>query len=88
MVILNRSAAIALADGPHVGLAILAPLADDERLDRYQPLHATRAELLARCGDLVGAADSYRRAIELTNNSAERRALVARAARFGCSIVE
>ena len=86
VVTLNRAAALALADGPHVGLALLATLDGDDRLDRYQPLHATRAELLARAGDLDRAADAYRRAIDLTHNPAERRALVARATRFGCSV--
>jgi RNA polymerase sigma-70 factor, ECF subfamily len=86
VVTLNRAAALALADGPHVGLALLATLDGDERLDRYQPVHATRAELLARAGDLVGAADAYRRAIELTDNPAQRQALVARAMGFGCSV--
>ena len=86
VVTLNRAAAVALADGPHVGLALLATLDGDDRLDRYQPLHATRAELLARNGDLDHAADAYRRAIDLTHNPAERRALVARATRFGCSV--
>jgi RNA polymerase sigma-70 factor (ECF subfamily) len=86
VVTLNRAAALALADGPHVGLALLATLDGDARLDRYQPLYATRAELLARSGDLARAEDAYRRAIELTQNPAERRALVARATRFGCSV--
>ncbi len=86
VVTLNRAAALALADGPHVGLALLSTLDGDPRLDRYQPLHATRAELLARSGDLGGAGDAYRRAIELTLNAAERRALLARAARYGCSV--
>jgi RNA polymerase sigma-70 factor (ECF subfamily) len=75
----NRAAAIAMADGPHVGLQLLGPLLDDGRLDRYQPLHATHAELLARAGDLSGAAAAYRRAIELTANGAERGALEQRA---------
>ena len=87
VVTLNRAAALALADGPHVGLALLATLDGDDRLDRYQPLHATRAELLARAGDLDGAAAAYRRAIDLTQNPAERRALVARATRAGCPFV-
>jgi RNA polymerase sigma-70 factor, ECF subfamily len=86
VVTLNRAAALALADGPQVGLALLATVEADDRLDRYQPLHATRAELLARAGDLDRAADAYRRAIDLTNNPAERRALVARAATFGCFV--
>jgi RNA polymerase sigma-70 factor (ECF subfamily) len=83
VVTINRAAALALADGPHVGLALLATLDGDERLERYQPLHAVRAELLARSGDAVAAAAAYRRAIDLTQNAAERRALQARAARVG-----
>jgi RNA polymerase sigma-70 factor, ECF subfamily len=85
VVTINRAAAITFVDGPHVGLAVLAGLDDDGRLDRYQPLHATRAELLARAGDLEGAAAAYRRAIDLSQNPAEQRALNARAARWGCS---
>ena len=85
---INRAAALTFADGPHVGLAVLAGLDDDGRLDRYQPLHATRAELLARAGDIEGAAAAYRRAIDLSQNPAEQRALEARAARWGCSPVE
>ncbi len=83
VVTLNRAVALAMADGPHVGLAVLATLDDDDRLDRYQPLHAARAELLVRAGDTVAAALAYRRAIELTQNAAERRALEGRAARLG-----
>ena len=81
VVTINRAAALAMADGPHVGLALLAGLDVDDRLDRYQPLHATRAELLARAGDLDGAAIAYRKAIELTQNTAEREALEARSRR-------
>ena len=78
---INRAAALAMADGPHVGLALLSGLDVDDRLDRYQPLHATRAELLVRVGDLDGASIAYRRAIELTQNTAERQALEARSRR-------
>ena len=86
VVAVNRAAALALADGPHVGLALLATLDGDERLDRYQPLHATRAELLVHAGDLDRATDAYRRAIDLTDNAAQRRALTDRATRLGCSL--
>lgn len=81
VVTINRAAALAMADGPHVGLAVLAELEVDERLDRYQPFHATRAELLFRAGDVDGAATAYARAIELTQNTAERKALEARSRR-------
>lgn len=81
VVTINRAAALAMADGPHVGLALLATLDVDERLDRYQPLHATRAELLSRAGDLDGAAVAYARAIELSHNTSERTALEARSRR-------
>jgi RNA polymerase sigma-70 factor (ECF subfamily) len=86
VVTLNRAAALAFADGPHVGLALLATLDGDERLDRYQPLHATRAELLARAGDAAGAADAYRRALDLTTNPVEHRALSRRAARVSGAV--
>ncbi|HEX7131827.1 MAG TPA: DUF6596 domain-containing protein, partial [Iamia sp.] len=82
VVTINRAVAVALADGPHLGLSVLAGLDVDERLERYQPLHAARAELLARSGDTDAAADAYRKAIALTENASERRALEARAARL------
>jgi RNA polymerase sigma-70 factor (ECF subfamily) len=74
VVTVNRAVAVAFADGPAAGLAILDAVADDPRLERYLPLHAARAELLARAGD--GAADdAYARAIALSENAAERSAL-------------
>jgi RNA polymerase sigma-70 factor (ECF subfamily) len=76
----NRAVAVALADGPGAGLAILAPLNADERLDRYQPLHAARAELLRRAGDHRAARAAYERAIALTANDRERSELERRAA--------
>src|SRR5262245_10214508 len=44
----NRAVAIAYADGPAAGLAVLAPLAGDPLLRDYVPLHAARAEILRR----------------------------------------
>jgi RNA polymerase sigma-70 factor (ECF subfamily) len=83
VVTVNRAVAVAQADGPHLGLALLSALDGDRRLDRYQPLHAARAELLARSGDTVAAAAAFRQAIELSRNEPERRALERRAARLG-----
>jgi RNA polymerase sigma-70 factor (ECF subfamily) len=70
---LNRAAAVAMADGPETGLRLLDPLAVD--LDRYQPFHSARADLLRRAGRSSEASDAYRRALELTANDAERRFL-------------
>jgi RNA polymerase sigma-70 factor (ECF subfamily) len=78
VVAVNRAVAVGFADGPRAGLALLDAVAGDERLSRYQPLHAARAELLARAGEDAGAA--YDTAIGLTDNDAERAALRRRAA--------
>lgn len=75
----NRAVAVAMAHGPDAGLAILAPLAEDERLDRYQPLHAARAELLSRAGDRAAAGAAYAEAIALSANQVERAELQRRA---------
>jgi len=73
---LNRAAAVAMADGPESGLRLLEPLAD--ALDRYQPFHSARADLLRRAGRDDEASASYLRALDLTTNDAERRFLTRR----------
>jgi RNA polymerase sigma-70 factor (ECF subfamily) len=77
---LNRSAAVGMADGPAAGLALLEPLLDEPALERYQPLHATHADLLSRAGDTEAAARAYERAIALTANAVERAELERRLA--------
>ena len=72
VVAVNRAVAVALADGPRAGLALLEPLTRDRRLDGYQPLHAARAELLRRDGDPDAARAAYERAIALSGNERER----------------
>jgi RNA polymerase sigma-70 factor (ECF subfamily) len=85
VVAVNHAAAVGFAEGPRAGLDLLAPLLADPALQRYQPLHATHADLLNRAGDQAAAADAYRRAISLTQNAVERaeleRRLVALAVR-------
>ena len=73
VVTINRAVAVGFADGPAAGLAVLDGLAQDPRLDRYQPLYAARAELCRRAGDAAGAGAAYAEAIALTDNAAERR---------------
>jgi RNA polymerase sigma-70 factor, ECF subfamily len=69
---LNRAVAVAMADGPEVGLAITDELAAAGQLDDYPYLHSTRADLLRRLGRRADATDAYRRALELTANEPER----------------
>jgi RNA polymerase sigma-70 factor (ECF subfamily) len=73
---LNRAVAVAMADGPDAGLALMGPLADD--LDRYHLFHAARAELLRRSGRSSEAQLAYQRALELVTNPVERRYLMQR----------
>jgi RNA polymerase sigma-70 factor (ECF subfamily) len=71
VVALNRAIAIGELDGPHAGLAALAEIGEGV-LDEYQPFHAARADLLARCGRGDEARAAYDRAITLTANPTER----------------
>ena len=69
---LNRAVAVAMAEGPRAGLALLRGLIEEGSLDAYAPLHAAHADLLRRDGDSQGAAAAYARAIALTENTAQR----------------
>ncbi len=77
---LNRAVAVGMAQGPAAGLDLVDQLAASGALDDYYLLHATRADLKRRLGLLGPAATSYRRALTLTDNEAERRFLSARLA--------
>jgi RNA polymerase sigma-70 factor (ECF subfamily) len=70
VVSLNHAVAVAMADGPDVGLALTDELSDE--LDGYHLFHAARADLFRRLGRADEAAASYRRALELTTNPEER----------------
>ncbi len=73
VVALNRAIAIAMVDGPKVGLDMLEPL--EPELERYAPFHSSRAALLERVGAHAEAATAYERAAELVENSAQVRFL-------------
>jgi RNA polymerase sigma-70 factor (ECF subfamily) len=75
---LNRAVAVAMADGPAVGLAIVDRIAAAGQLEDYPYLHSTRADLLRRLERKADAAIAYRRAIELTANAPERAFLTRR----------
>jgi RNA polymerase sigma-70 factor (ECF subfamily) len=73
---LNRAVAVAMAEGPEAGLAMIASVEDD--LSNYHLMHAARADLLRRLERWGEAADAYRRALDATGNEAERAFLTAR----------
>ena len=68
----NRAVAVAMADGPGAGLAVLNAV---RGLDDYYLLHATRGELTLRSFDQDGALESFHRARNLAANPAEQRHL-------------
>jgi RNA polymerase sigma-70 factor (ECF subfamily) len=74
VVALNRAVAAAQLGPPEAGLAEL------DRLDLtgYQPYWVARAELLVRAGRAAEAVDSFRRALELTEDDSERAHLARR----------
>jgi len=80
VVTLNRAVAVAMAEGPERGLALLDELAEAGRLDDYRLLHSARADLLRRLGRDADAAAAYARALELATNPVERRFLERRLA--------
>jgi len=83
VVAVNRAVAVGFAHGPHAGLALLASVAGERALRAYAPLHAARAELLRRAGDIAGADAAYAQAIALTANAAQRGDLERRRAALG-----
>jgi RNA polymerase sigma factor (sigma-70 family) len=85
MVTLNRAVAEAMVGGPEAGLRALEPLDDDSRLRDHHRLHAIRAHLHERLGDLARAAAGYRAAAGRTSSAAERDWLLLRAARLGAA---
>ena len=58
---LNRAVAVAMADGPAAGLALVEALATASQLHGYYLLHATRADLLRRLGRGTEAAETTAR---------------------------
>jgi RNA polymerase sigma-70 factor (ECF subfamily) len=69
---LNRAAAVAMAYGAEFGLALIDRPAVAGALEEYRWLHTTRGELLRRLARWKEADAAYTRALQLSDNSAER----------------
>jgi RNA polymerase sigma-70 factor, ECF subfamily len=83
---LNRAVAVAMAEGPAAGLAILDAIAGEPALKNYHLLPGVRADLLRKLGRLVEARAEFERAAGLTQNSRERELLRNRARECAAAI--
>ena len=81
----NRAIAVAYAEGPAAGLAILDTLAASSRLARWPQLHIARAALLAQCGRHEDAVAAYRDALALEPAGAVRRHITGQIAVLGAA---
>jgi RNA polymerase sigma-70 factor (ECF subfamily) len=72
---LNRAVAVAMRDGPAVGLAIIDALLARGELSDYHLAHAARADLCRRLDRKGEARQSYHRALALARQEPERRFL-------------
>jgi len=82
VVTLNRAAAVGKRDGPQAGLLAIEAVLEQGGLDGYYLAHAARADMERRLGLVEAAQASYRRALELTRQPAERRFLQTRLAQL------
>ena len=77
---LNRAVAVAMANGPADGLAIVDSLAGEASLQNYHLLPSVRGDFLAKLGRNAEARGEFERAAALTRNERERALLLSRAA--------
>ena len=70
---LNRAVAVAMADGPAVGIDLIDAIAASGELRDYYLMWSARADLLRRLGRWSEAAESYRAALARVGSAPERR---------------
>ena len=75
VVALNRAVAVAMAEGPEQGLALMEELGASSDLENYHLLHAARADMQRRLGRFAEAAREYEKALDLATNESEKRYL-------------
>jgi RNA polymerase sigma-70 factor (ECF subfamily) len=80
---LNRAAAIAMHDGPEIGLALVDAILARGELADYHLAHSARADLCRRLGRTEEAIAAYERALALTTQAPERRFIERRLAELG-----
>ncbi|WP_045226272.1 RNA polymerase sigma factor [Methyloterricola oryzae] len=78
IIALNRAVALAMRDGPAIGLTHVDDLLAQGELANYHLAHAARADLCRRLGRIAAAREAYERALELARQEPERRFLLSR----------
>ena len=72
---LNRAVAIAMRDGPEVGLTQIDAVLEQGELANYYLAHSARADMYRRLGRTAEARSSYEKALALTQQEPERQFL-------------
>ncbi len=72
---LNRAVAVAMRDGPEVGLSLIQSILDRGELTEYHLSHAAMADLYRRSGRYPDARAAYERALAMAQQEPERRFL-------------
>jgi RNA polymerase sigma-70 factor, ECF subfamily len=72
---LNRAVAIAMRDGPEVGLRHIDAVLEHGELANYYLAHSARADMYRRLGRTAEARSSYEKALALTQQEPERQFL-------------
>jgi RNA polymerase sigma-70 factor (ECF subfamily) len=80
---LNRAVAVAMRDGPAVGIELIDGILGRGDLAEYHLAHAARADLCRRLGRAADARASYQQALALARQEPEQRFLEKRLAELG-----
>ena len=83
---LNRAVAVAMAEGPGEGLAIVDRLTHEPALKSYHLLPCVRGDLLQRLGRHEEARAAFEAAAELAGNQREQLLMRRRAAEAGAAM--
>lgn len=75
---INQAVAVSYAQTADDALALLDSIAGSQEIQSYQPYHAARADILKRAGQHEEASIHFNKAIELTENQAEKHFLQTR----------
>jgi len=73
---INQAMAVSYSQSLQAALTMLMAANEAGKLDKYQPFHAAKADLLSRMGNTTQAKLSFKIAIKLSNNQQEKDFLI------------